>query len=505
MSLKVVIVEDNPTTVLSLVKTIDWDVMKCEVAGTAGDGESGGVMIRQLKPDIVLTDIRMPVKSGLDMIADVREDVPDCRFVIITGYDEFQYASQAIKLGVFDYLLKPIDNEEVMRTVRRAAAVTRRQMENDVALEQAENLKMRAQLLTLLTNDSQRGQGVHELLAGAGLQFHTYYIMALQQTEERYFSQAVLNRVEAVLARRRMRTVTLLLYDLAVIFVPRGDDGKDWHEEATELAYDLFDELVNPVRIGVSGLGQSSHAIRQAYLQARRALWEAALRKGNRACVFYEDQGDGPVGQEHIADTQRQIDELIARAELTDGFAAEAARALAEQSGRQYSNLRAMMFLYTTGLRRRFGLSADEELDAVMSGIWFVSTEEDVRLCLKELNEAFLRRMDMPKQSLLTRNALQYINLHAIEGIQLNDVADKLCVSANYLSALIRKETGVTFHEHMLEARMNVARSMLADPRILVEEVARAVGYGNYISFYNAFKRIEHMTPTEYRNRKAKL
>ncbi|MDD7663370.1 MAG: response regulator [Eubacteriales bacterium] len=505
MSLKVVIVEDNPTTVLSLVKTIDWDVMKCEVAGTAGDGESGGVMIRQLKPDIVLTDIRMPVKSGLDMIADVREDVPDCRFVIITGYDEFQYASQAIKLGVFDYLLKPIDNEEVMRTVRRAAAVTRRQMENDVVLEQAENLKMRAQLLTLLTNDSQRGQGVHELLAGAGLQFHTYYIMALQQTEERYFSQAVLNRVEAVLARRRMRTVTLLLYDLAVIFVPRGDDGKGWHEEATELAYDLFDELVNPVRIGVSGLGQSSHAIRQAYLQARRALWEAALRKGNRACVFYEDQGDGPVGQEHIADTQRQIDELIARAELTDGFAAEAARALAEQSGRQYSNLRAMMFLYTTGLRRRFGLSADEELDAVMSGIWFVSTEEDVRLCLKELNEAFLRRMDMPKQSLLTRNALQYINLHAIEGIQLNDVADKLCVSANYLSALIRKETGVTFHEHMLEARMNVARSMLADPRILVEEVARAVGYGNYISFYNAFKRIEHMTPTEYRNRKAKL
>lgn len=505
MSLKVVIVEDNPTTVLSLVKTIDWDVMKCEVAGTAGDGESGGVMIRQLKPDIVLTDIRMPVKSGLDMIADVREDVPDCRFVIITGYDEFQYASQAIKLGVFDYLLKPIDNEEVMRTVRRAAAVTRRQMENDVALEQAENLKMRAQLLTLLTNDSQRGQGVHELLAGAGLQFHTYYIMALQQTEERYFSQAVLNRVEAVLARRRMRTVTLLLYDLAVIFVPRGDDGKSWHEEATELACDLFDELVNPVRIGVSGLGQSSHAIRQAYLQARRALWEAALRKGNRACVFYEDQGDGPVGQEHIADTQRQIDELIARAELTDGFAAEAARALAEQSGRQYSNLRAMMFLYTTGLRRRFGLSADEELDAVMSGIWFVSTEEDVRLCLKELNEAFLRRMDMPKQSLLTRNALQYINLHAIEGIQLNDVADKLCVSANYLSALIRKETGVTFHEHMLEARMNVARSMLADPRILVEEVARAVGYGNYISFYNAFKRIEHMTPTEYRNRKAKL
>lgn len=96
-------------------------------------------------------------------------------------------------------------------------------------------------------------------------------------------------------------------------------------------------------------------------------------------------------GAEPIAGTQRQIDELIAKAELTDAYAAEAAHALAVQSGRQYSNLRAMMFMYTTGLRRRFDLSADEELDAAMSGIWFVSTEEEVRQCLQELNEAFLR------------------------------------------------------------------------------------------------------------------
>ena len=77
--------------------------------------------------------------------------------------------------------------------------------------------------------------------------------------------------------------------------------------------------------------------------------------------------------------------------------------------------------------------------------------------------------------------------------------------SGNYLSALIRKETGITFHEHVLNAKMAVACNLLADPRMLVEEVARAVGYGNYISFYNAFKRSEHMTPTEYRNRRVTL
>ena len=74
--------------------------------------------------------------------------------------------------------------------------------------------------------------------------------------------------------------------------------------------------------------------------------------------------------------------------------------------------------------------------------------------------------------------------------------AQQLIDSGNYLSALIRKETGITFHEHVLNAKMAVARNLLADPRMLVEEVARAVGYGNYISFYNAFKRSEHMTAT---------
>ena len=92
-----------------------------------------------------------------------------------------------------------------------------------------------------------------------------------------------------------------------------------------------------------------------------------------------------------------------------------------------------------------------------------------------------------------------------MEGLQLNTVADMMCVSGNYLSALIRKETGITYHEHVLNAKMAVARTMLSDPRILVEEVAHAVGYSNYISFYNAFKRVEHMTPTEYRNGKVTM
>ena len=507
MALKVIIVEDNPATVRSLLQTIRWSALDCVVAGTAGDGESGCSLILRESPDIVLTDIRMPRKDGLDMITEVRKRLPDCKIIIITGYDQFQYASRAIKLAVFDYILKPIDNDEVERSIRRAAAMTRNQHEADAVLEQAETLRRRAQLLSLLTNDSQRGQGVGDMLADVGLTFRAYYIMVVQLQDERVYSQAMLNRIDAVLARLKVNAVALLLYDAVVLFITREKTDEQWRDEAERVTGAINAELMTPARIGVSKLGASQHGIRPTYHQARQALWEIALCKNPCLCNFYQDEEERRPN-ERVADMYRKIDELLEKADLSDASAVEAANVIAEQSGKQYSNLRAMVTLYAMALRKKFPCPLDERIHASLFETWFVSNATDAQACLIKvcaaLREACAAR-DGVQQSLLTRNALQYIRLHAIEGLSLNDVSEKLCVSANYLSALIRKETGVTFHEHVLAAKMGVARTMLADPRILVDEVARAVGYGNYISFYNAFKRIEHMTPTDYRNRKVEL
>ena len=508
MLLKVVIVEDNTATVRSLVQTIDWQALSCEVVGTAFDGESGRALILDKQPNIVLTDVRMPRKDGLEMIEEVRQSLPECRMLIITGYDQFFYASRAIKLGVFDYLLKPIDNDELVRSIRRASASLLQQKEADIALRQVSDYKRRAQLVALLTNDSQRGQGVREMLDEVQLHFRSYYIMVVQLLDEPAYSQASLNHLDAVLARHNVNAITVLLYDSAVVFAMHDDMSENWREEAEELFDVISSEMLSIVHIGVSMLQTSSHLIRQAYHQARQALWEIALRKHPRGLNFYCEVENHQMN-ERMTEMHRKIDELIEKSDLSDESAVEAASVLADQSGQQYSNLRAVVALYAMALQKKFGSAADESADAAISHIWFVSNEESTRECLlrlcSALRDARDRAKEGPRQSLLTRNALQYIRLHAIEGLRLDDVAEKFCVSANYLSALIRKETGITFHEHALNAKMEVARSMLADPRILVEEVARAVGYGTYISFYNAFKRVERMTPTEYRNRKVEL
>ncbi len=117
---KVAIIDDEPLIVEGLSKTMAWEKWNCLVAGTAGDGKDGMTLIREKRPDIVITDINMPKMDGLKMIAGLKSEFPDMQLIILTGYREFEYARQAIELGVSRFLLKPSkmsELEEAIETV----------------------------------------------------------------------------------------------------------------------------------------------------------------------------------------------------------------------------------------------------------------------------------------------------------------------------------------------------------------------------------------------------
>ena len=114
---KVLLADDEFFSREALKQTIPWDEYGCEVCGEAKNGKEGIEKALELRPDIVLTDINMPVMDGLDMVMNLKEALPDTLFAIITGYSEFEYAKRGIELGVEDFILKPIDDREVVRTI----------------------------------------------------------------------------------------------------------------------------------------------------------------------------------------------------------------------------------------------------------------------------------------------------------------------------------------------------------------------------------------------------
>ena len=145
------------------------------------------------------------------------------------------------------------------------------------------------------------------------------------------------------------------------------------------------------------------------------------------------------------------------------------------------------------------------ELDPLSFEVAGVASQKMFASWLK----TFLGKIDEIREkssgrSELVLSAVRHIKNHCLENLRLEAVAEELAVSPNYLSTLIKKETGITFQQHIIQEKLNIARKLLDDTRMTIDEISVAVGYENYISFYNAFRKNTHMTPSEYRMKKGK-
>ena len=147
MAYRAVLIDDNKNTVLSLEYSIEWEKLGIELVGTAYDGRSGKELIERTDPDIIISDINMPYMDGFSMV-EASKKGEDRIIIVITGYDKFQYASRAIKLAVFDYILKPIDDEELNDTLKRAV----RKLDKKHSLENEKINTVKAMMTVAIVN-----------------------------------------------------------------------------------------------------------------------------------------------------------------------------------------------------------------------------------------------------------------------------------------------------------------------------------------------------------------
>ncbi|MBS5083363.1 MAG: extracellular solute-binding protein [Clostridiales bacterium] len=147
MRFKVVVIDDKPLIRRSLIETIQWEVLGCEIAGEAENGLEAKEVIRKVKPHLIISDIKMPGLDGLSLTEFVKEFLPDTKVIIITGYQEFEYAKKAIQLGVCDLVLKPIDNGAMEVIIQKAIDSIREQLQKEhyqrQLLEENDRYKMK--------------------------------------------------------------------------------------------------------------------------------------------------------------------------------------------------------------------------------------------------------------------------------------------------------------------------------------------------------------------------
>lgn len=131
--ISMIIVEDESFERKSLINCIDWELIGVEIVGEASEGETGLALVKKFKPQMVLTDINMPVMNAIEMSAQIRKINTDIKILFISSYSDFEYAKQAIELNIFAYITKPVNEGELLRTVKRAAdSITEKMLEDKI-------------------------------------------------------------------------------------------------------------------------------------------------------------------------------------------------------------------------------------------------------------------------------------------------------------------------------------------------------------------------------------
>ncbi len=534
MALKVFLAEDESVVREGLRDNIPWQQFGYQFVGEAGDGEMALPLIRKTRPDVLITDIKMPFMDGLALSHIVGQEFPEMKIIIISGYDDFEYARQAIQEGVEQYLLKPITR----RTLQKALTEVKEKIESEQ--EQKNYLNK-----------------YHD-------DMHEYEQFFLRTFFEKVFAGQIPVQEIYEEAQKHSLDINAPFYNLVLIDVKEKENRK----KAGEVCQKCYEELMrfllrfsnyylvfrwNIDIYGVMIKGEEENiaertdkcmeGIAQICAQYEEEIdWHAAagspIERFSQLSACYqklnhifnyrffepskhilsekqadERSAENRKGAFEVVDMNKTNPELI-RSFLAKGQKEEAGEFVGNFLRGMEQALHSRIFWDYTLLNVRFavlsyvaelGVTQDEFLQSIS-----VKDVQKMEISLENMRNYI---EDMLTQAICCRDrenesqgrktlnkSLEYIEENYMrESLSLNEIAAAQEVSPNYFSAMFSQEMQMTFVEYVTRKRMEKARELLRDTDMRANEIALAVGYKNPHYFSFVFKKTQGCTPREYR------
>ena len=524
-----VVIADDEARVCQLIQALaDWDSLGMAVVGTAHNGIDALELIQREQPDIVITDIRMPGCSGLELIERAHAINDSTDFVIISGHAHFEYAQTAIKFGVGDYLLKPINREALMATLGRlrekhlASSARHALTAKLIHRSRCDLDKLRASLFfdVLLTEppaaipERERLNEEYHYALGMG-QLRAFVLKADFEREE-YNDEAltVLEERARELLRGGLRGCCVdaelcfrsgMGYGLCSYAPERGAEVRCRLKDAMDRL--LTQGALFPGLVFTLGLGSAVDDVRElgaSLSTALEAVEERILEGGGRVLEQVP-----PTSALDSAALLEEFSRAVGDAvELLDPDAATAAAALLVQRACAVPGIcgRELLALVREAGHRMTVLLGGDTREPVLSGFLrdCALSGNVVRLseCLTTLVSALMKALCEERRQANTRPirlAKQFIKEHYMEPITLEQVSDAAGFNASYFSALFKKETGVGFLEYLSETRIDQAKELLRETSLSVAEICTRVGYNDGKHFTKTFTKYTSLKPGEFR------
>ncbi len=534
--IKVFLVEDEIIMREGIKNNIDWEKEGFLFVGEASDGELAYPLIQQTDPDILITDIKMPFMNGLELSRLVKQEFPDIKIIILSGYDEFEYAQEGISIGITDYLVKPVSGAKLLETVKKVGKMVLDEQEQKkyrltFEREQEENAQLARQKFfgRLVLNRMpvsamlKEGRSVGLDLAANRYNIVLFQIFALEEGDGEYSERQ--NDAARAISQSLRETPEVLMIDLGMegwAFILK-ENGETPLEEVQEQAARNIKKAMEPYADmeyfgGVGKPVERLSELKECYEEACRAFAYRYLGKRNQIVCSEQLQNTIQTAEMELGSLDaKKLDRRMIERFLKTGLKGEVEYFVDEyfmSLGEQ--NLRSLLFLQYVTMDLYFAsLAMLEELGydsgilvercgdfQTMTGV-FTAIEtnkayiKNVMETAIELREAVARR----KYHSLLEDAKGYIEQNfQNEDISLNSVAASVNLSPNHFSTIFSQEMGKTFIEYLTSVRMEKARELLRTTSMKSTEIAYAVGYKDPHYFSYLFKKTQECTPREFRH-----
>ena len=522
--LRVVLADDENKVILLLQKLIDWQSLGYEVVGIANDGLRALELVKEKQPHLLITDIRMLGYDGIELIRCAKKLQPKLHTIVISGYRQFEYAQNAIKYGVEDYLLKPLKQEELYGILLRLKDKFGEEAALELQLKRSGERRQELLIEALRDAVNRQKQFIDAEQAEAEYGFHfangTYFAALIKPdiaNAEQYqdgYSIMLHHALEIV-----RKEVQQLAGEYAVATIREGIAAlvciPDYQAVAVKQCFTKIRKEIEKqrdlfwnIRCMVC-LGSRKTCLKEMNVSMQEAIWLCLDRlchiqpwrdADGETLPFEERYLMDPAQKKRFQEAAEYLDKARFEQELDDSY-----RYILPNpnlNGQMVEDWFQQIVDAAHYGMKQSGNVEDYFLETMQEKFWRCSSVQDVYLLLRDGIRQQIQRLCEEKSMQEARpitEAKRYIQQHYQETLRLEDVSSAVGFNATYFSALFKKETGQNFMDYLTELRINKSKELLCVDSLSIQDVAEMVGYRDLKYFSRLFKKVTGVSPSDYK------
>lgn len=505
---KVMLVEDEELILQGIRNIVDWEELGLKVVHMAHDGVEALEMWEKEPVQIVVTDISMPEMDGLTLLRKLRDQEEQVRFIILTGYDEFAYAREAVRLDVENYILKPIDEEELIRQLRE----TVRKLE-EMDRKKLTYIDEKTQWMHFLNGKSEKSDGEKfaEML-GLATEGHSYHGAVMKWNLDGLKEKKITNMIVELKKEEHLRIVHLPPDSLLMIL----DGGRmDEAARSEEQVREYFSELQNQMEsrfnimtfICVGASFQRFEELPEAYRSAKK-LQKYLIIEGYGNCISLPQIQNRKTESVRMDETQLRKfilkKEKEAAVDYIEDLFINNIRKDADVSSLYQMAVKMAMLLQDMKKEYKLESGRFHDVSELMETIFsaddihgiktaFISEIVEIIECMHEEDSQYTP---------VVRQIIGEVQKNYREDMNLKTLAHRYHMNASYLGQLFQKEVGCSFAQYLSNTKNGIAKELILNTNMKINEIAKQVGYPDTSYFYRKFKQSYGVSPASLREMK---